>query len=1112
MTHPKKDTTKPPRNSGDIQRPTEFMRMRRPYLFSDTRIDEERSIPRAVLEYHLDSLTNRKQETDFEHFCWRLAEKEICPNLLPQTGPTGGGDSKTDSENYPVADAIASRWYDGIGREASSERWAFAFSAKKQWRPKVRSDVEKVVATSRGYAKAFFFSNQFISDKDRAAMEDELSKKHGISVRIFDRSWIVDRVYSGDHIELAVEALNMVGFDVRERKIAGPEDTLRKTELDEIEQHIRDTDRYPVDSYALAEDCLRAAVLARGLGHPRTEVEGMFERAKQVAGRVGVRRQKLRVAYQHAWTTIWWFDDFTHLDTLYTEVEALTVDSEDAADYEQLTNLWLVLYSYLRRKSEEEANKRASEITRTLRRRLEQIVANKALKNNSLWGRKNLLCVELVDAAANNESNDHVLREFIDLLKNCDGLAQVPIESTLEMIRELGEYHADSEAYDELFAVVLEVSQSRKNEGETGLLLLERGQQKLKAGKTYEAIRWLGQAEQKLPMEEYREPWVVALGLCGVAYGDAGLPWAARSNILAAINVEATSSTKEGAPSYWTLILARKLTLIELQLGRIFPALAWLEFGHLVLRNLKLTNEQTQRLDEELTSLDYLFSILLLRTEFADLQSVGFLPSILEKMGLPFSCATLLYLLGQIDVMRTEGFLPDNEDETSLMTTFSDLVQHPVGQDLPSRTDLSSGDSAYFLSMILGCEVRVTSHSDPSSIALAETILGATEALLATSLDLGIFAHRSEIGISVRPSEYVSDVPNHWIDNDENGIAIHVRHPTYLRRLTMVGDPSLLPWLQTLILDLSLQIIAVDDPETFAEQLFGREGGFSRALSFSAIEVAIRNTLGSEPKLSRSHWAPIEVPERYTRLRSVPWNHELLSKMGKPAEPTALTLGDPPSDDRKKISIDGLKHNQIRVKSLIDIDLWNKANWKANAYVVPPDTPPILALGFANHEAARLIFAQWQKRLGPSDLLEHIRLTIITGTHKSKPNRYRVVVSANPQLAQGEGASLVMYSARILNADPPDQYYLNQFISRFRETGEYAIVPSLIASDDQPPAPLWELAITKKQLVIREAWTIGANDLDVAGIQEDDDPILPMEVETPPVLEALARFERRRKK
>src|ERR1700744_2973692 len=87
-------------------RPSEYMRARRPELFSDSTVESQSLLGRELFEYHLETLTSRKEETKFEHFARRLCEREICPNLLPQTGPTGGGDSKTDSENYPVAKSI----------------------------------------------------------------------------------------------------------------------------------------------------------------------------------------------------------------------------------------------------------------------------------------------------------------------------------------------------------------------------------------------------------------------------------------------------------------------------------------------------------------------------------------------------------------------------------------------------------------------------------------------------------------------------------------------------------------------------------------------------------------------------------------------------------------------------------------------------------------------------------------------------------------------------------------------------------------------------------------------------------------------------------------------
>ncbi len=68
---------------------------------------------KTLLEYKLETLTSRSEEKQFEHFARKLAERLICPNLIPQTGPTGGGDSKVDTETYPVDEAISERWYEG---------------------------------------------------------------------------------------------------------------------------------------------------------------------------------------------------------------------------------------------------------------------------------------------------------------------------------------------------------------------------------------------------------------------------------------------------------------------------------------------------------------------------------------------------------------------------------------------------------------------------------------------------------------------------------------------------------------------------------------------------------------------------------------------------------------------------------------------------------------------------------------------------------------------------------------------------------------------------------------------------------------------------------------
>jgi hypothetical protein len=278
-------------------KPSDFMRARRPELYSDTTFVDEPALSRSQFEFHLDTLTQRKDEIRFEHFCRRLAEKELCPNLLPQTGPTGGGDSKTDAETYPVADSIAERWYIGDPSKAAQERWAFAFSAKKDWRPKVRSDVEKIVETGRSYALIYFITNQSISDRNRAAIEDELRQQWNVLVRILDRTWIVEKVIQNKRWEVVYQTLDIDAPRIEHRQLHGPQDAGRLLELEEIDHQLESSERYQGADYQLFEDCLHTALLVRGLGRPRTEIDGRFERAERIARRSGGTRQLFRVIY-----------------------------------------------------------------------------------------------------------------------------------------------------------------------------------------------------------------------------------------------------------------------------------------------------------------------------------------------------------------------------------------------------------------------------------------------------------------------------------------------------------------------------------------------------------------------------------------------------------------------------------------------------------------------------------------------------------------------------------------------------------------------------------------------------------------------------------------------
>ena len=164
-------------------------------MYSDSASVTRAKLNREDLGFILSTITAKNKEHEFEEYCREMVRLTVTPNLIPQTGPTGGGDSKVDSETYPVDEALAERFPFSVAVTASGERWAFAISAKQDWRSKVASDIRKVAEVERdrhrGFKKAFFLSSQLIPDKKRAEVEDRLRSETGLDVRIYDQNWLI---------------------------------------------------------------------------------------------------------------------------------------------------------------------------------------------------------------------------------------------------------------------------------------------------------------------------------------------------------------------------------------------------------------------------------------------------------------------------------------------------------------------------------------------------------------------------------------------------------------------------------------------------------------------------------------------------------------------------------------------------------------------------------------------------------------------------------------------------------------------------------------------------------------------------------------------------------
>lgn len=1077
--------------------PSEWMRNRRPNLFSDSSYREFPQVSKEHFEYHLDTLTSRKQEFHFEHFCRKLAEREICPNLRPQTGPTGGGDSKVDSETYPVAEEIAERWWIGTP-SAGKERWAFAFSAKEDWSAKVKTDVRSILSTDRDYKRIYFFTSQFARDKKRAELEDSLSKEAETPVHIMDHTWIVEKVYAAElqQQEAYFAALGIDNVSSEKRSRPGPRDTERLEELEKLDQQVEDPSRYQGARYQLVEDCLRSALLARGLERSRSEVEARFLQADRLARELDHNRQRLRIAYSQAWTVYWWYEDYTEFDQLYDIVERRAKKSDQASDVDLLYTLWTLLPSLVDQIQDARFGSRSQ--------RLETMLANLADEsrrpNNALQARTSLTLMRTVLAYHSGKSTEaeEGWRNLSRIVDRSKGLGSFSVEYLFDLAQELGDF-IDSPAFDVFYEKIVDTMSRRRCEGEAGTAYFRRASQKLEKEKPYEAIQLFGRAEELLIKREYRrELWMTLLGISH-AFERVGLLWAARNKALAASDLALEAFKEQGQLTPSTLIALRWLVWLELKLGRLPHILEAISLSNLIAAQLDLPEDRVEVFDEESAIQEGVLGIHLLNLPKDALSNVTRLPNILQELGLDLARIALLFVLGHEHVLREEEFLEDYRDAETAQSFFELWQDQPAAEDIPFQPTLVDGKTSTLRSTILGSEIVIETPNNEVSFGIAESILSTLEAFLSTCDDWVAFPYRERFAIVVSPSAQLHGTPQIIFPDNDSG-SILITHPADICFNTAAERQDFMEWLRETLLQIACSMLMIRDTEGWVEQAIGKERGFSRALT-SGNSLALTRSLFGEPvKVKLSDWIK-QDDQNYEVLRDRPWREEKSSRAS-----ALMEFGSEPPPSAM-FDMSRLKHSDRRMLSPIDVPLWDRAKWSGTLFVwtEPLDVPPILAIGFKDSEAGQAIFRKWKDKWGDEDVDNMIRVAIITGLSERNPTTYSVAIGPDFRHAVSDGNKVLMILTRINRMAPETSENLDKFVAAYKEIGSFLLAPVwLDASRKELGTPSIQLAVAKKELDIREAWQIGENDPDIATLLEDDDPIIPTGVSDPPINNALA--------
>lgn len=1073
-----------------MKSPREYYKERHPDEFSDSRTEEVTDFDREVIDHAISSITANNQEQAFERFCLRVCELRICANLVPNTGPAGGGDGKVDADTFPVADSLDGAFYEGIGRQATKERWAFAFSAKQAWNQKLKSDVKSILSTKRPYSGIIFVTNQAIPSKDRQKTQDDLSALHGLPITIFDRTWLIDSIVYHNCAQFAAEEL---GFNSAKKFSVqpGPRDQRKRKRLNDLVAELSE-ESGTKPNFLSVENALLAAKLARSLEEPRPKVESLFQMAREHAARMGTDAQRTEVVYQLTWTLFWWYEDYAAFLLSYQAFVGSLGNSPTFDGLSKWRNLWqIVPVALIETKSSPRLRK-----TKELLAAVDSSIAH-FLPGSTSELNARLLKLELTVhmSLGKQKIPSDTFAAMADELPEATHHLGFDFEGFLRWIEVIAEVIPPDASFESLYDRASELQATRGGEVSAAMMQLDRAEALIKAGNAKEAVPRLCRAHAHLLKHETRSECIHCLFLLGNMYLRLGLTWAARATFIAGAAIGLQYLTADDKLHPGLRICLAHLRICSVTLGLLGESLTWHELTRLFH---SITYQRTgvdRTIPEEETKFEVLLGRLILRIPTDSRAAFESLPAILDELDLPIDADLSRIKLGAelsiLDYMpkprigsRLDGIYHMQAD----IKLADEPIDMPPGQRVLSTT-------------LFGCRFQFEFENPDSSGHLAEVLLTLIEPIFATVTLGEVFAFQEQVVVRVR-SRDSSDAEIDLIRLESDAHADYsITHgggvETALRYEPATVSRKLLECALLIGLGSFSSKAVIEDLEARADAgVYERSYSLSRCVSDMRYVVGDLDTMKLTDRLQKCN-------------KAFPVSAELWEPSD--AEPQVLKTKGTKSkaqrtDKEFQKSLSSLGHSEVTVISPIRGALWDAAGWFGVLFAWSPyeRTLPLMALGFNNAEAGRAIIDGWKETYGEK-FSESVRISIVRGISKRNPFHYRVMVSGHiPGDLTGD-TRIIQFAARLHTMEATTPQNLQGFLDMYNFHGKFVLnCVGRTAETAEDLAAVVANGIVMRGIVVREAWEIGRHDPDGAGVLEDDDVILPDDVENPPVIELLA--------
>lgn len=1054
-----------------------------PDQFSDSKIIKTASLGRDFLEFHLSKISGHSQEKDFERFCKAILEAEVCPNLLPQTGPTGGGDSKVDTETYPVSELFTESWLVGYGDNAGFERWAFAISAKADWRSKVKSDVKKIaetIADGREYKKVFFISNQLIPDKKRAEVEDELRRKYDIDIRIFGMDWLLDAVFRSEtNRQIAVNTLGLSKNLLDEKRI-GEKDYKRQQELDKIETILKDLSA--IKPAEIVQHARRSIILSRELEKDEQETLNRIDRYIRLAKEYGSVIDQADAFYESAWTVFWWYPSTSRFYTYYTNLEKIASEERTAYLFEKLCTLWMNLLSLTQREKENAIE--LEQHRHVIESLFEYLISDENKPNTILAARTSFQMIRL----ARGDSLDDIVNDYIDIVHKSETSLEVDVEAIANIIQHIPNYQ-NAKNYDQLFDLLVTRLSKEKHDSEAAKMNATRGRQLIDSD-PFKALSFFSKAVLSFHNEANKDLLTRTVFLMAHLYEKLGLHWAARNYYFYIVTYCLNEYMKKGKITPFFAASANKLKWIELMQGRVVFASEM----HIIEQMAR--DAYPENLPEDKNNIDALLAYPIFKTPFEKLCWLGKFPKYLEEKGFPLSAVACRYELGYYDKDLLQAYNGSTEKVDEYMTMWAN---QPAWDQIRYEAWYGFEKESVLYSRIMGCNFRVCSSNDMFSMEFAITLLATLECFLGTGFHNDIFSRASIFTIDVKKiSQDGFSIEMDYDRNDPTYMSIRISE--YNESEFQLAHEILSRKLIEIISTIIAAILSSNEDYQKLKELVENEFVLARSEVFTDSLFYGYSTFGPEM------FSYYNLVNRFDEEPMIRQEKKVLHKENPLYDEDEVEDGKIIYEAPSVFSHKQCKNDDVIMTDIINIPLWDVSTWCGALYLLHPNHLPVLSLMFRSDSGLR-IFDEWIKKYGVDDVKNAIGIRIIKGIDAEHPCWYRIGIGANSFFSSFKEHKncVVINPCRMHTMQPKNNVNIDLFKQIQEKSSDFIIFPSIIRGGKTPEEHP-EKCILKhtESLKIMYAYEVKKSDvLAVESIIATDNPLIPVGYENCELVEIL---------